>query len=70
MTFVQLRAYGTYGTPVHVVCERILSLHEIDYNGNYGVEITMDNGHIVRVRGYLHDIQKTIDAATTRRVSA
>jgi len=63
MTFIELTAYGVYGTPVHVVGERILSLHQIDYNGDYGVEITLDTGKTVRVRGFLHDVQKKIIAA-------
>ncbi|WP_416053110.1 hypothetical protein [Cupriavidus basilensis] len=70
MTFIELRGYGVHGGWVNVVCERILALHEIDYNGNYGVEITLDTGKVVRVDGYLHDVRKKIEAAVRAKSGA
>lgn len=36
---------------------------QIDYNGNYGVEVQMDNGKTIKVAGYLHDFNKRLQEA-------
>lgn len=45
-----LDGYGIGSPQVTVVASRILCWSRIEYNGNPGTEITLDNGTKVRVR--------------------
>lgn len=47
---LKLDGYGIGSPPVTVVASRILCWSRIEYNGNPGTEITLDNGTKVRVR--------------------
>ncbi len=66
-TFVTFRGYGVGATEIHVDVDRITHFYSISYNGNYGVELALDNGSIVRVDGFSHDVRKTISAALSAK---
>jgi hypothetical protein len=62
-TFVQFRGYGVHGDEVNIDVERVTHFYSINYNGNAGVELALDNGKIIRVDGYSFDVGKKIKEA-------
>lgn len=49
--------YGVNSKPITVVCSRILYWNLIDYNGNYGTEIHLDNGASLLVGAWPSDVE-------------
>jgi len=57
---VELPGYGVNSRPVTVVCSRILYWNLIDYNGNYGTEIHLDNGASIVVAMWPKDVESLV----------
>lgn len=62
-TFITFRAYGLHFSEIDVDVERVTHFYSIDFNGNHGVELALDNGTALRVDGYRADVAKTIKDA-------
>ena len=65
---LKLDGYGIGSPPVTVVASRILCLSRIEYNGNPGTEITLDNGSTVRVRQYEFQVEEAYNKAINQEV--
>lgn len=61
--FVTFRGYGVQGREVEVAVARITHFWQVDYNGNWGVEIALDTGKTVIVNGFVEDVKKKLEAA-------
>ena len=62
-TFVTFRGYGVHYVEIEVDVERVTHFYSIEYNGNHGVELALDNGTTVQVDGYRSDVSKRIHDA-------
>ncbi len=61
MAFVRFKGYGVNGGEVYVNTDRVMTFHQIDFNGNYGSEIIMDDGSRVRVDAWPSDVEKALE---------
>ena len=60
---LKLDGYGIGSPPVTIVASRILCWKRVEYNGNSGTEITLDNGSKVCVRQYEWQVEKAYNEA-------
>lgn len=65
---LKLDGYGIGSPPITVVASRILCWNRVEYNGNSGTEITLDNGSKVRVRQYEWQVEKAYNEAINQEV--
>lgn len=65
--FVNFRGYGVLGREVEVAVARITHFWQVDYNGNWGVEIALDTGKTVLVDGFVSEVKKTLEAAAASK---
>ncbi len=62
-TFVTFQGYGVGSGQIDVDVERVTHYYSIDFNGNHGTELALDNGATIRVRAYSDEVRKQIRAA-------
>lgn len=61
MTPITFTAYNGFGRKVVIIAERIIAFHRIDYNGNSGTCITLDNGKEINVSDSTGTVKMAID---------
>lgn len=61
-TPMELQPYGT-GRPVFVIAERVVTFKQIDYNGQYGTLISLDDGSEVRCGHWPREVAEKINKA-------
>lgn len=64
MKIVEFNGYGPTAPRVYLPVENIICFHLINFNGNYGTEITLPDGRYIRVGAYPEEVRD----AMTRQV--
>lgn len=65
MKLVSCPGYGIGAPSVMIVVDKIMHLHEIDYNGRYGTEITLVTGGVIRTTDSPAVVQQKMELAGT-----
>ena len=61
--FATFKSSGVYGRDVEVAVARVTHFWQTEINGDWCVEIQLDTGKIVTVRGFVSDVMKKLEAA-------
>lgn len=60
MTPIKFKGYGAGSRDIEIIAEKIVCWSAIDYNGDHGTEIYLDNGKNVRVGEWSSDVRKKL----------
>lgn len=60
-TIIEFNSFGLHTNTICVVVSQVECFWQIDYNGNYGVEIQLRSGKTVKVSGWLHEVKAKLD---------
>jgi uncharacterized protein YegP (UPF0339 family) len=60
MNIRTFKGYGVQSPDITIVLERVTYWYAIDYNGNYGTELHLDNGESIRIGEYHHTVEEAI----------
>ncbi|MGJ7611802.1 MULTISPECIES: hypothetical protein [unclassified Variovorax] len=61
--FVTFQGYGVGAREVTVAVARVTHFWPVSYNGNWGVEIELDTGKTLTVRGFEIEVRRALEAA-------
>ena len=65
-TVLKLPGYGVNGSDTYVPVDKITHWHLIDYNGNYGSKVFLENGSAFNVGIWPDELKARIDAAQAK----
>jgi len=64
MKIVEFDGYGPTMPRVYLPVENIIRFHGIDFNGNYGTEISLPEGRYIRVGASPEEVKAKLQEAT------
>lgn len=58
---IEFTSYGLTGNIICIVATQVECFWQIDYNGNYGVEIQLTSGKTVKVSGWVSEVKDKLN---------